>query len=68
MAVTPKPIKCGAALADGRRCNELATIIGTQYVYDRQPATGGGADYNLKEIRYSAVCPKCGDRKVIETR
>ncbi len=42
-------------------------MTNTQYVYDRQPVVGGHSDYNLKEIHYHAVCPKCGERKVVES-
>jgi len=67
MAVTLRPIKCGADLPDGTKCNKFATVTNTRYVYDRQPTIGGRPDYNLKEIHYRAVCPKCGERKVVES-
>jgi hypothetical protein len=60
------PIICGANLADGNKCSESATVTRTQYVYDRVPAAGGPSDFTLKEIHYTAFCPKCGERKVIE--
>jgi len=66
MALTPRPIKCGAELADGSQCGEFATVTNTRYVYDRQPSAGGETDYNLKEIHYNAVCPTCGERKLVE--
>jgi hypothetical protein len=67
MAVTPRPVKCGKALPDGSECREFATVTSSQYVYDRQPTIGGEPDYTLKEIHYNAVCPKCGDRKIVES-
>jgi hypothetical protein len=67
MAVTPRPIKCGADLPDGTKCKEFATVMNTQYVYDRQPVAGDHPDYKLKEIHYRAVCPKCGERKVVKS-
>ena len=66
MAVTPRPIKCGAQLSDGSQCSEFATVTNTRYVYDRQPTVGGGLDYKLREIHYNAVCPACGERKLVE--
>jgi hypothetical protein len=66
MAVSPRPVRCGATLPDGSECQEFATITNAQYVYDRQPDLSGKSDYALKEIHYNAVCPTCGERKLIE--
>jgi hypothetical protein len=66
MSVSAKPVRCGATLPDGSQCRELATVSSAQYVYDRQPGSGGISDYSLKEIHYNAVCPACGERKLIE--
>ena len=67
MAITPRPIKCGNKLPDGNECQEFATVTNSQYVYDRQPSIGGKPDYVLKEIHYNAICPKCGERAVVES-
>jgi hypothetical protein len=66
MAIILRPIKCGAQVPDGSRCNEFTTVTNTQYMYDRQPTIGGGSDYNLKEIHYMAVCPSCGELELVE--
>lgn len=62
----PRPIKCGAELSDGNACDEHAIVTNIQYVYDRLPGSDGSDGYNLNEIHYNAVCPNCGDRKLIE--
>jgi len=67
MSVAPRPIKCGAALPDGGECQEYATVTNAQYVYDRTLLSDGGTDYALKEIHYEAICPRCGDRKLVES-
>jgi len=64
--MTPKPITCAADLADGNKCNQSGNITRTQYLYGRLPALGGPSDYTLSEIHYTAVCPRCGERKIIE--
>ena len=66
MSVSPKPVRCGAKLPDGSECQEIATITNAQYIYDRRPNSGDKSDYALKEIHYNAICPACGERKVIE--
>jgi rubredoxin len=63
--MAPKPMKCGTALTSGQ-CEELLTITGIQYVYDREPVEGESSGYNLNEVHYNAVCPNCGERKLIE--
>jgi hypothetical protein len=64
---TPKPMKCGAELTNGTKCDEFAVVTGIQYIYDRVPEADDSQAYDLKEIHYRAVCPKCGDRTLIET-
>jgi hypothetical protein len=66
MAVAPRPVKCGAALPDGTKCEEFTTITRAQYVYDQKPPAGEPKQYTLREIRYRAICPKCGEREVVE--
>jgi hypothetical protein len=67
MPVTPGPIKCGAELPDGARCDQLAVITNARYIYDRAPAMASRSDdLILNEIHYSAVCPACGERKLVE--
>jgi hypothetical protein len=61
-----RPIPCGALLEDGSRCTEEATVSKVDYVYDRRPLVGDPATYKLKETHYHAICPKCGDRRVVE--
>jgi hypothetical protein len=61
----PRPMKCGAAITGGQ-CEELLTISGIQYVYDLEPVEGEPNSYNLNEIHYNAICPKCGERRLIE--
>lgn len=59
-------IMCGTQLPDGSRCTEVASVIKTQYAYDRKPLVGSNPDYSLRAIHYAAVCPSCGGRKIIE--
>jgi hypothetical protein len=61
-----QPMKCGTALPGGGKCEELVTVTGVQYVYDREPVEGELGDYVLDEIHYTAVCPACGERKLRE--
>jgi hypothetical protein len=65
--MTQTTITCGGDLADGNRCDQKATVIRTQYVYDRTPVPGGPADYTLREVHFEAICPACGERKLTET-
>jgi hypothetical protein len=62
----PKPMKCGAPLTGGLSCEELVTVTHAQYVYDREPIEGEPSGYNLNQVHYRAVCPKCGERKLTE--
>ena len=64
--MAPIPITCGAELPDGNKCRELVTVTKTQYLYNRKPLVGRDPDYALKEIHYTAVCPSCGERMVVE--
>lgn len=68
MAVTPRSIKCGAALPDGTECQEFTTIIRAQYVYDQAMVMGEPKTYTLKEIRYRAFCPRCGERTICNSQ
>src|SRR3954470_666678 len=68
MAVAPRPIKCGAALADGTEYQEFTTVTRAQYVYDQSPIVGGPKQYTLREIHYQAHCPACGERKISRSR
>jgi hypothetical protein len=61
-----RPIPCGALLEDGSKCKEVAAVSKVDYVYDRRPLVGDPATYTLKETHYHAVCPQCGDRRVVE--
>jgi hypothetical protein len=63
-----RPICCGALLEDGSTCKEVAAVSKVDYVYDRRPLVGDPATYTLKETHYHAICPKCGDRRVIEVQ
>jgi len=64
--MTPRPIKCGAKMPDGRACNEYAVVTNIQYDYDRLPIKDEPGECNLNEVHYYAVCPACGDRKLID--
>jgi hypothetical protein len=65
--MTSTPIKCGADLPDGGKCDQFATVTNVRYIYDRKPAPGDGKDeLVLNEIRYRATCPNCGERAMIE--
>src|SRR5690349_15898913 len=64
--MSQRSITCGAQLPDGSTCKEAATVTKTQYVYDRKPLVGSDPDYSLRAIHYTAVCPHCGERKIIE--
>jgi hypothetical protein len=65
--MAPNPIPCGALLEDGNTCNEQASVTKVDYVYCRTPQPGDLPNYTLLETHYHAFCPKCGERKVIET-
>jgi hypothetical protein len=62
----PDQRRCGAPLADGTACQEPARVLGVQYVYDEILNRGGAREHELREIRYSVACPKCGLQKHIE--
>jgi hypothetical protein len=65
--MTATPIKCGADLPGGGKCDQVATVTNARYIYDRKPPVGEGSDeLVLNEIHYSAICPHCGDRAIIE--
>jgi hypothetical protein len=64
--MAPTPISCDTDLPDGSKCKELVTVTKTQYFYNRKPLVGRDPDYALKEIHYTAVCPTCGERTVVE--
>jgi hypothetical protein len=66
MTIAPRPVRCRNALVDGSECQKFATVTGMQCVYDRQSLPEDRSDFVLKEIHYSAMCPKCGERKLIE--
>ena len=66
MGTSLNPVRCRAKLPDGSECQEFATITNAQYIYDRQQGTGDKSDFALKEIHYNAVCPTCGERKLVE--
>jgi hypothetical protein len=59
-------ITCGADLSEGGQCQEQATVIKTRYVYNRAPEIGGPANYTLREAHYTALCPICGERQILE--
>jgi hypothetical protein len=64
--MAPDPRKCEAELADGRRCDELATILGIKYHYTRRPGEAGQVEHHLNETHYHIHCPKCGERTHVE--
>lgn len=69
MTMTPRPIKCDADLPNGSKCDQLAAVTNVRYIYDRKPASGRDSEeLVLNEIHYSAVCPNCDDRTMIEKR
>ena len=39
--MTATPIKCGANLPDGGKCDQIATVTNARYIYDRKPLAGG---------------------------
>ena len=53
-------------MPDGSACNEYAVVTNIQYVYDRLPIKDEPGEYDLADVHYHAVCPACGDRKLIE--
>ena len=53
-------------IAGRQYLTEVASVIKTQYVYDRKPLVGIDPDYSLRAIHYTAVCPSCGEREIIE--
>jgi len=61
--MSPGPVKCGANLTKGGECDQDAAVIKAKYIYDRHPS--GGYDLSLTEIHYTAICPSCGERKLI---
>ena len=52
MAV-PRPMKCGASLDDGQRCDEFATITNIKYVYNQDPSQGLFGDCTLRRFTIS---------------
>ena len=52
-------IKCGAVLGDGRKCQEIANVIDTEFIY-REEFEEGKFEQILNEIHYTMECPKCG--------
>lgn len=61
-----QPFKCGAVLPNGRRCEQLARVVGADYVY-REEFTEGRFEQILDEIHYTMECPRCGPWKRVET-
>src|SRR5438128_300466 len=57
-----EPIQCGGELGDGRKCEESAKVIGTEFVY-REELEEGRFEQILDEIHYTMECPKCGQWK-----
>jgi hypothetical protein len=67
MPVVPRPVKCGAKLPDGGKCDQHALVTNARYIYNRKPAIDSDRDDPiLVEIHYSALCPVCGERMLIE--
>ena len=54
-----EPITCGAELGDGRTCEEIAKVIGTEFIYREEFEEGKFAQV-LDEIHCTMECPKCG--------
>jgi|RhiMethySRZTD1v2_1073278.scaffolds.fasta_scaffold2870583_2 hypothetical protein len=59
------PITCNGILPDGRYCDLLATVVKVRYIYDRRLTKGSGPSYVLKQLHYDAVCPVCGERRIV---
>jgi hypothetical protein len=66
MSVARRPIKCGASLPGGGMCDRDVTVTNMRYIYDRLPVTDGKDDLVLNEIHYTAQCPDCGERTLVE--
>lgn len=52
-------IYCGAELGNGRKCEEIATVIDEERVY-RKELEEGRFEQVLEEEHYTMECPKCG--------
>jgi hypothetical protein len=55
-------IKCGAELGGGRKCEEIANVIGTEFIY-RDEFDAASFEQVLDRIHYTMECPKCGQWK-----
>jgi len=51
--------KCGAELGAGRKCDENAKVIDTEFVY-REEFEDGRFEQVVDEVYYTMKCPKCG--------
>ena len=51
--------RCGAELGGGRRCDENAKVIDTEFVY-REEFEDGRFEQVVDEVYYTMECPKCG--------
>jgi hypothetical protein len=47
-------------------CELSATVTSARYIYNREPGSAGQDDLILDEIHFTAVCPNCGERKIVE--
>ena len=55
----PEPIKCGAELGGGRKCDEIAKVVDIGFIY-REEFEEGRFEQVLDEAHYTMECPKCG--------
>ena len=62
----PELRKCGAELGDGKKCEEMALVLGVHYKYAMRPAVEVPAMHVMTEAHYYIRCPKCGERTQIE--
>jgi len=58
ISAAPRPIQCGAPLADGSECQESATVTNAKYVYDRTPVIGGSNDLVRREVHLQRDMPQ----------
>ena len=64
-SMEPEPRKCDADLGDGKRCQEMAMVLGIHYHYGTRPGVATPTVHYLRETHYQIRCPKCGERTQI---
>jgi len=61
-----EPRECGAEIAPGEKCAELAAVQRTRHIYQKREGDGGSTEHVLLETHYDVSCPKCGQRTHVQ--